>query len=240
MNTDKTKSIDEAADAIQRRFGIHALRTPQTATITREIAHISTSYPVLDRALGIGGIPGGHITELIGRQTSGMGTLSLKIMANAQGEGSTAVYVDTDATFDPIYAAACGVNVAALLLVRPKSLSKGFDIAGDLVNGKGVGVLVFDTGMEAPPPLATIVSRLVGILADSPCALIVLVSLPLNHTLNGNRETVSPYASLRLRVEKDHWLKRRREVSGYRARITILKNKLWTPSRPVTITICLH
>src|SRR5262245_17389867 len=142
MTTDKTKRASDAAQEIQRRFGTHTLRRLQTAPTAQEIPHIPTSYLLLDRALGIGGIPCGRITELIGRPTCGMDTLAFRIMASAQHQGNTAVYVDMDATFNPLYAGACGVNVEAMLLVRPPVLKDGFDIADILIRGKGVGVMV--------------------------------------------------------------------------------------------------
>lgn len=234
MTSDNIRRVNDAADAIQRRFGIHTLRTPQTLLITREIPHISTSFPVLDRALGIGGIPCGRITEFVGRETSGMGTLALNVMASAQQEAKTAVYVDLEATFDPVYATSCGVSAEKMLLVRPHDLYQGLDIAHDLMKGKGVGVLVFDLGMRTPSPAASMLSRLVGVLADSACAFILLASS------GGNDHSLSPHTSLRLQAVRDHWLKRRHEVSGYKTRVAILKNKLSPLSRPVTITISLH
>ena len=112
--------------AIQQRWGTQALRRWGEAPAYRqgqaaravEAPHIPTGFPALDQALGIGGIPRGRITEMMGAPTSGMATLALKVIASAQSRRDMAAYVDLGYTFDPDYAARCGVTPDKLLLVR--------------------------------------------------------------------------------------------------------------------------
>lgn len=108
----KRKRLDLVVTAIQRRFGPKALqRGEQALHPAVALPHISTSFPNLDETLdGIGGIPYGRITEILAAPTSGMTTLALKILAQAQEAGDLAIYVDLGQNFDPDYAARCGVN----------------------------------------------------------------------------------------------------------------------------------
>jgi len=73
---------------------------------------------------GIGGIPSGRITELLGAPTSGKTTLANIIIANAQRRGSIAAYVDLSQTFDPYYAS------VQLLIEREHWLRRHGDVRG--------------------------------------------------------------------------------------------------------------
>ena len=245
MAADKTLPLDQALAAIQERWGDRVLRAPGFVSRRESVPRVSTQFRLLDQALGIGGIPRGKITEIAGAPTSGMSTLALKVMASAQAAGDMAVSVDPARTFDPDYASMCGVELEHLLVIRPKDHAQGLDIAYDLIASGGVGALVYDLSSDqaAPPSLAKATSRLLSVLANSPCALIFLTALdrgqhpPGIPAAHAEHTSLSPYTSLRLAVEKQRWLYRRKDVRGYRTRVSILKNKLAPPGRPVEITI---
>ncbi len=95
--------------------------------------------------MGIGGIPRGRITEILGPLTSGKTTMALKIIAHAQGLKDKAAYIDLSQTFDPDYAFRCGVDLRKLLIVQPNSGREALAIANSLVSSKGLGVMVFDS-----------------------------------------------------------------------------------------------
>ena len=75
MERDRAASLQRLIAAVQRRWGAHALRIfgqpPADA-----IPVISTGFPDLDAALGIGGFPRGRLTELLGMATSGKTTIA--------------------------------------------------------------------------------------------------------------------------------------------------------------------
>jgi RecA/RadA recombinase len=48
------------------------------------------------------------------------------------------------------------------------------------------------------------------------------------------------YATVRLLIEKEQWLKKRRDVRGYQARVTVLKNKLGTSGKSASIAITFN
>ncbi len=226
------------AQTIHERWGERVLRTPGQSAASREVPAIPTRFPALDRLLGIGGIPRGQITEILGVATSGMSTLALKIMASAQDQDNMAVYLDPAQTFDPAYARRCGVNLTRLLLVRPASPAQTLDIAYDLIASGGAGILVLAPTFAEPEhaPFPGTLERLQAVLNGSPCAALRLTAVPSAASLPEGRG-LAANAAVRLLIEKERWLRRRRDVRGYRARVTILKNKLAPPGGRVSIVI---
>ena len=222
--------LDVTIAGIHERFGpdvLYKLEKPDSA----DIPHLSTGFPGLDKALGIGGIPRGHITELVGMPTSGMRTLALKVIASAHAVGDMAAYIDLSRTFDADYAVRCGVDISNLLLVRPVTLNEAVDMAYSFIANRSLGVLVWDlpTGQSNILSLAKLLSP----LAQSACACICLScawDAPQNTKL-------AQQAVLRLRITRQAWLKRRRAVRGYRTQVAILKNKFSPLRREVSVTI---
>src|SRR5207248_3286867 len=91
MEHTKRTNLDAAVAGLKQRFGSHIVHTLREA---EAVVTLSTSFAKLDAALGIGGIPRGHITELVGTPTSGVHTLASKLIANAHQAGEMAVYLD--------------------------------------------------------------------------------------------------------------------------------------------------
>src|SRR5690242_13760198 len=111
VERDRAARLLPVIAAIQRRWGAHALRIfGQRPAAT--IPVISTGFPDLDAALGIGGFPRGRLTELLGMATSGKTTIVLRALAQAQALGDRVGYLDLPSSFDPEYAAWCGVDLA--------------------------------------------------------------------------------------------------------------------------------
>lgn len=246
----KTKLLDMTVAAIQRRWGPEALRRLGQSAPAAQIPHIPTGFPDLDKALGIGGIPRGRITEILGVPTSGMATLALKILASAQAEQDMAVYMDPGYTFDPDYAARCGVTPEKLLLVRPHTGSEALEILHTLIASRGTGVLVFDSishlmaEVYGPQAISSTLRRLTDTLARSPCALVFLTPLYFGDATSSDNYpsgfALPHYAAVRLLIEKEQWIRKRRDVRGYRARVTVLKNKLGSPGKSVSIAITFN
>ncbi len=105
MEITRTRQLQQALAAIQRRWGSDAVR-PLSA-LRDGLVCIPTGYPALDEPLR-GGVPCGQVAELSGAPTSGATTLALRIVAEAQAQHRLAVLVDLSQTFDARYAAACG------------------------------------------------------------------------------------------------------------------------------------
>jgi recombination protein RecA len=65
-----------------------------------------------------GGLPLGSLTEITGAVCSGRSSLAACILAEATRHGASCAYVDAADAFDPLSAAAIGINLAHLLWIR--------------------------------------------------------------------------------------------------------------------------
>ena len=138
------KRLEAAVQAIQGKWGVQALQQgARPAAGTAPAPCLPTGLPALDHILTIGGLPLGHISELIGQLTSGKRTLALQVLAHAQ-QRQPCVYIDLAQTFDPVYAAACRVDLARLAIAAPAGPGQALDLLCDLVAGGKFGLLVFE------------------------------------------------------------------------------------------------
>jgi len=232
----QSATLQQLIVAVQRRWGVRALRWLGDARTTPAPVVIPSGFPDLDAALGIGGLPRERLTELLGTPTSGMTTIALTLLAQAQRAGDLAGYVDLSKTFDAEYAALLGVDLAALLLIRPSSAAEALEIMHALIGSGGLGVLIVDSLalLQMVPADALLLERalrvLSGALAASPCALIALTPLPyapeMTRALAFRGSLLAHAAAIRLHVAREAWVAAEYGPPGCHVRISILKNQL--------------
>ena len=244
----KKEKAEKVISAIQKRWGRRIIGRSKGA-LTQPIAHIPTGFPQLDKALGIGGIPRGRISELLGAPTSGMATVALKIISHAQQRGGMTVYLDVGQTFDPDFALRCGVRLENLRLIRPHNLSQALAILVDLIINGGIELLIFDlpvnlqSGQVPAPKFTASMGRLLAPLSKSGGTLIFLTSLrPLNNSLAAysDQVTLPHFATVRLLLQKERWLYEQQDVRGYEAQAWVIKNKLARPGQKVRFGITFN
>jgi len=131
-------------------------------TIRRKLARMEgrdawpampTGFRALDAVLGIGGLPRGSIVEWFGPPSCGKTTLALETVAHLQQSGSIAAWIDADRTFDPAYAAALGVALERLPVVRPETAEEAMEMARQLLDSGAVDLLVVDSAAALTPGL---------------------------------------------------------------------------------------
>lgn len=251
MAADQKSRLEKTVVHLQARFGPRAIgRADQSAP-----AVIPTGFPALDAALGIGGLPRGRVSEIIGSPTSGMATLALRLIAAAANESAAATaataaataattaakpaaYLDLERTFDPDYAARCGIDLGRLVLVRPYAVRQALDMLADFALNGSFSIVVVDcplrllAGAERSEALAGTLGRIIAPLGRSGCALVFLTGLPpgspptLDAYADGAEASALPhYASVRLVIRRARWLYRQRDVSGYAAQVLVAKNR---------------
>ncbi len=243
MTENKKEKLALTLSAIQQRWGARIIgrSSPQTAP---DFPAISTTFPQLDEAVGIGGIPRGRISELAGIPTSGMATLAQKIVSQAQRNGGSAVYLDLTRTFDSGYAWRCGVQLTNLTLIKPYTVPQSLAILSDLAINGGIDLLICDMplSLQQEPRTArdinSTLSRMLSPLSRNDSTLLFLTSLPpqTNATL-AQEVPVTHFATLRLQLSKERWLYKERDIRGYEAKVLIAKNKLYKPGQNVLISI---
>jgi recombination protein RecA len=233
---DRAATLQQIVATIQRRWGARALRILGAPASEPAIPVVTTGFAEIDAALHIGGLPRGRLTELLGTPTSGMTTLALTILARAQTHGDLVAYVDLSRTFDAEYAALIGLNLAALLLVRPANAADALELIHALIASGGIGVLVVDSlAMFQSLPrdaglLEQALRKLPGALALSHCVLVALTSLPyspeMTRAVGFRGSLLAHVAAIRLHIARESWLPNAQGPPGCNARISVLKHKL--------------
>jgi len=247
VDSDKKHKLETTINALQDRWGSKAIgrwKENQAGAF----AHVSTGFPALDEALAIGGLPRGRISEINGIPSSGMATIALKIMAEAQG--NMTVYIDLEQSFDPAYAARCGLALEKLVLVRPHTMAQGLAILQDFIAGAEVDILVFDAPLgrlvesRAAQTLATTLGRLIASLGKTQSVLLFLISLPAERPAVQAGQPVSSalahFATVRLFIQREGWIYRQGDIGGYQAQVLVLKNKLGPAGKQVSINVMFN
>jgi hypothetical protein len=72
----------------------------------------------------LGGLPRGHVSELIGPASSGRTSLAWTWLGAATARGESVALVDSFDRFDPASGAACGIDLERLLWVRGQAITK--------------------------------------------------------------------------------------------------------------------
>ena len=112
-----------------------------------------TGFAALDTALGIGGLPRGHIVEIFGPPNSGKTALALQTIAHLQQSGGAAAWIDAEHAFDPRFASQLGVDLAGLPVAEPGSAEEALEIARQFAASGAVELVVVDSAAALVPKL---------------------------------------------------------------------------------------
>ena len=252
---DREKAVETAMVQIERQFGKGAIMKLGSRAIA-DIPVIPSGSLALDRALGIGGIPRGRVTEIFGPESSGKTTLALHAVAGAQQQGGIAAFIDAEHALDTKYARNLGVNCDELLVAQPDTGEQALEIADMLVRSGAIDIVVVDS-VAALVPRAEIegemgdshmglqarlmsqaLRKLAGTISKTMTAVIFINQMRMKiGVVFGNPETTTGgnalkfYASVRIDIRRTGAIKDGQEVVGSRTRARIVKNKLAPPFR---------
>ena len=109
---------------------------------------VPTGFAALDAILGPGGVPRQAGLAVRGDHSSGKTTLALRLVAEAQASGSIVAWLDLARGLDPVEAVARGVRLEWLVILAPETLDEGLAMAGSLLQGRAVDLLVADLTVE--------------------------------------------------------------------------------------------
>lgn len=117
------------------------------------VRRLPTGVAPLDELLG-GGLPRGHVSEIVGGPSSGRTALLHALLASATRRGEVAAVVDLADALDPPSLARAGVDLTRVLWVRPPSPQTALKCAELILNAGGFGMVALDgLGMSATRPL---------------------------------------------------------------------------------------
>ncbi len=250
----RNKNLELAIQQIAKDYGEGAIMRLGDDQVV-DIDVIPTGNILIDRALGVGGVPRGRIVEVYGPESSGKTTLTLTIIAQAQKRGGLAAFVDVEHALDPQYARKLGVSLDDLLVSQPGSGEEALRIVETLVRSNALDVIVLDS-------VAALVTKqeLEGEIGDSTvgaqarlmsAALRKLTSLISKArtcciftnqirekigVMFGNPETTPGgralkfYSSVRIDIRRIGAIKQTDGVvTGNRTRVKVVKNKVAPP-----------
>jgi RecA/RadA recombinase len=208
---------------------------------------IPTGFAALDALLAGGGLPRSGTVALRGTGSSGATTLALQAVAEAQAGGALVAWVDLARSLDPVEAVARGVRLEWLAVLVPAGVDEAIAMAGTLLQGRSVDVLVLDLAAEPtrpavtpprparrPPSLADRVARLVAFARRSGALLLVLEPAEAPAPV---RTALAEGSSLRLELRRTGWVRLGREVVGQRTEVRVAKDRHGAPDRRTTLRL---
>ena len=104
---------------------------------------IPFNIPALDNLTG-GGIPKKRMTLLYGPTNVGKSYLASQVVANAQRQGGTTAWIDTELSWDSKWVTKCGIDATNVLVAQPTNGEEAMDTARELMRA-GVDVIVLDS-----------------------------------------------------------------------------------------------
>ncbi len=156
----------------------------------------------------------GRLSELSGEAAGAPLSLILRLMFQAQMQSEpTAWITNRNSTFFPPDAAVCGIDLAALAVIRTRDILAAARAAEHLLRSAAFGLLVLDLGADARLPLH-VLARLAGQARHHETALVCLTEKAENQASLGS------LVSLRV-----HTKALQRQGRGFRCRVHALKDK---------------
>ena len=258
---ERRRAIDLALVQMEKQFGKGAVvRIGSRAIVPVDI--IPSGSISLDSALGVGGFPRGRVVEVFGPESSGKTTIALQVIAEAQKEGGTAVFIDAEHALDPAYARKLGVDVDNLLVAQPDHGEQALEITSAFVSSAAVDVVVVDSVAALVPKaeldgemgdshmglqarlMSQALRKLTGAISRTNTCLVFINQIREKiGVMFGNPETTTGgralkfYSSVRIDVRRISTLKDGDKVIGSRTRIKVVKNKVAAPFKEAEVDL---
>lgn len=136
--------IADILKAVNKSYGAGTI---SLGVQVKDVKRMSTGIISLDNILQ-GGLPFGRSIEIYGPESGGKSTLACIFIAQAQKlyPERSCVWVDSEGTYDPVYAEVLGVDNKKLYYVSPENLSaeQVYDMIAELLNSGEVSLCVLD------------------------------------------------------------------------------------------------
>ena len=201
-------AISELESLLRQRKLDHTLTQASDWSPSLDIVRwaVPTGVPALDERLA-GGLPRGQLSEIVGPRSSGRLALAVSAMATATARGEAVALVDPLDMFDPVSAAASGLDFQRMLWVRgdavgssrvslscehgtlQKALDRGIKALNIILQAGGFGLVVIDLTEVASQAIGrlpyTTWLRLQRVIEGSDTACLLLGSEPIARSAKG-------------------------------------------------------
>ena len=222
-------SVTALESLLERRFHGAAVHGAPVAALRGWAAGI----PDVDRALGPTGIPRGRITELFGEASCGKTTLAYALLAACTEQGDLGAFVDPHNTLYAPAAAAARIDLARIIVVRPREEQALLRAIDAIVRSGACAVVVLD-GSSADVLQTHHYARL-ATHADRTGTTLVVLS-------RGGSQALASFASLRLHLHGMGALWQEGDdggarLRGYRIALEVAKSKIGAPGKQATFDV---
>jgi hypothetical protein len=234
----RRERLQSAIKQMEHRWGSGILLSAGAAP--KLDSSLSTGFESLDRLTGLGGIPLHAVTVLAGAATSGKLTAAYKVLSRAQSDvpnehRHSVAILDLGGSSDPDYIARSGVDLDRLLLVRPQSAMQALRVLLDLVRSRDLRAILLDSlpdlmvDRDAANAVEQMMPQVNLALKSADCALLLLDEPHppwLPPLAAETSRAVRHYASLHLEFTREEWIALDGELTGYRARVRLVKSRV--------------
>jgi recombination protein RecA len=238
------KSSRGARQVIQSVTGLFAGRLLHPSLPTafnfrpaRDILTLATGFRPLDKALGIGGLPQGKVTELMSPEalaSSGTLLLAAGIAAKIQRKQQMVTIIDLSHQFDPWQAERCGLIAPHLLFTRPATVFEALTTLEGVATRQGLVVVVMGVvadllGNIEPELLRNLLGRLRAIIRRSSSAFLFITSPIEDNPFSPDNYPVgfplAEIADIRLWIQTEAWTHQDSIATAYKASVAVIKNQ---------------
>lgn len=108
----------------------------------------------MDLLIGGEGFRNGSLVELYGQPSTGKSTWLLQFVAHRQRLGDTAIWVDAEAGFSPVYARHLGIDTDRLIVLRPADIAELVGMLHSLTRQIAIGLVVIDSVSALSPSMS--------------------------------------------------------------------------------------